>query len=150
MAEDLNHYTFTGRLVGSMEVQHTQNGWAIGNFCVAVNRSQKDKEGNWNEVASFFDCVMYGKSVDNLDLYLYKGRQVAIQGHAQQDRWEKNGQKYSRVRFVVEKLKLYGGVKDQEQKGNKNTSPSQVAVDEPAAEFYQDEYTGLDENGIPF
>ena len=114
MADDLCGFHMTGRLCASMETRHTQNGYAIGNFVLAVNRSEK-KDGQWTEVPSFFDCALYGKSVENLAQYLVKGKQVAVEGYPKQDRWQKDGQSFSRVRFIVEKLQLIGGNRNGQQ-----------------------------------
>lgn len=118
MATDTNGVTLCGRLVKIMEVIHTQSGYAIGNFTIAVNRSRKTQEGNWEDTASFIDCSLMGKSADNLAQYLIKGKQVSIMGYLNQDRWEKNGQKFSRLRVVVTNLQLIGGNREKKEEVN--------------------------------
>ncbi len=41
--------------------------------------------------------------------YLTKGKQIAIQGSLRQNRWEKDGQKQSRVVIVADSVELLGG-----------------------------------------
>lgn len=42
--------------------------------------------------------------------FLGKGKQVAIEGHLHQDRWDgKDGSKHSRVFIVADKVQLLGG-----------------------------------------
>lgn len=108
MATDNNAVILNGRLVASMETKTTPNGGYIGSFTIAVNRDKKHKD-KWESVPSFFDCDIYGSTVKNLQSYLYKGKQVSILGHLEQDRWEKNGQKFSRVKIKVDNLQLIGG-----------------------------------------
>ena len=107
MATDNNVVVINGRLVASMETKTTPNGGYIGSFTIAVNRDKKHGDA-WESVPSFFDCDIYGATVKNLQSYLYKGKQVSILGHLEQDRWEKNGQKFSRVKIKVENLQLIG------------------------------------------
>ena len=40
---------------------------------------------------------------------LTKGKQVAVDGELRQDRWEKDGQKFSRVSIVANNVQLLGG-----------------------------------------
>lgn len=109
MATDINEVVLCGRLVASMETRTTPSGYMIGSFTMAVNRSRKNKDGNWEDKASFIDCTLYGQSVKNLQPYLFKGKQVCIAGYLDQDRWEKDGQKFSRIKVAVESIQLVGG-----------------------------------------
>jgi single-strand DNA-binding protein len=49
--------------------------------------------------------------------YLTKGKQIALQGELNQERWEKEGQKRSRVTIKVDRLVLSGGKSDDRQSG---------------------------------
>jgi len=44
---------------------------------------------------------------------LSKGSQVAIKGRLQQQRWEQDGQKRSKIQIVCESLTLLGGKKQE-------------------------------------
>lgn len=46
---------------------------------------------------------------ENLKPYLTKGKMILIAGHLKQDRWEKDGQKFSRIKIEVEEVQLLGG-----------------------------------------
>lgn len=108
MANDLNSVFLVGRLVRDAEAGQFQSGSAYANMSLAVNRSHKENE-QWIDKASFFDCALYGKRVTALLPYLKKGKQIAVKGYLEQDRWEKDGQKKSTIRIVVEDLQLVGG-----------------------------------------
>ena len=114
MATDLNHVVLVGRLtrdVGSDERSfgYIGNGQARANVSIAVNRSRKGADGNWVEEANFFDVTIWGKQAENLKPYLTKGKQIAVDGYLKQDRWEKDGQKFSRVSIVANNVQLLGG-----------------------------------------
>lgn len=106
---DLNSIFLIGRLTKDIEVTYTSGGMAIGKTSLAVNRSRKGQDGNYVDDSSFFDIELFGKLAENLKDYLVKGKQVGISGYLKQDRWEKDGQKFSRVKIGVEEIQLIGG-----------------------------------------
>ena len=108
MATDLNTVALVGRLVRNVEMRYSSNGSAIASISLAVNRRQKDQQGNWIDKASFFDCTYFGKAAEAVSQYLTKGQQVSIQGYLEQQSWESNGQKRSKVVVIVNSLSLLG------------------------------------------
>ena len=124
MATDLNHVVLVGRLtrdVGSDERSfgYVANGQARANVSIAVNRSRKDAaSGNWVEEANFFEVTIWGKQAENLKPYLTKGKQIAVDGYLKQDRWQKDGQNFSRVTIVANNVQLLGGRSDGGQSSN--------------------------------
>lgn len=106
---DLNSVAEIGRLTRDIEVSYLSNGTACGKFTLAVNESKKDNSGKWSDVANFFDVTLWGKPAENLKTFLLKGKQVAVKGHLKQDRWEKDGQKFSKVYIVADAVQLCGG-----------------------------------------
>ena len=124
MATDLNHVVLVGRLtrdVGNDERSfgYVSNGQARANVSIAVNRSRKDAaSGNWVEEANFFDVTIWGKQAENFKPYLTKGKQIAVDGYLKQDRWEKDGQKFSRISIVANSVQLLGGRTDGGQSSN--------------------------------
>ena len=124
MATDLNHVVLVGRItrdVGNDERSfgYVSNGQARANVSIAVNRSRKDAaSGNWVEEANFFDVTIWGKQAENLKPYLTKGKQIAVDGYLKQDRWEKDGQKFSRISIVANSVQLLGGRTDGGQSSN--------------------------------
>lgn len=117
---DVNHVILIGRLtrdLGDDERSYgfVANGTAKANVSIAVNRSVKKGE-EWVDEVSYFDVTIWGKTAENLKPYLTKGKQIAIDGYLKQDRWEKDGQKMSRVSVVANNVQLLGG------KGENNNS----------------------------
>lgn len=105
---DLNSVSLMGRLTRDIEVSYLSNGTACGKLSLAVNESKKDSSGKWMDVANYFDVTVWGKTAENLKQFLLKGKQVALIGHLKQDRWEKDGQKFSKVYVVADSLHLCG------------------------------------------
>lgn len=105
---DLNHVILIGRLTRDAELKYTTNGQAVCKFAIAVNRRKKNGE-QWEDVANFFDIVVWGKQGESLKQYLVKGKMVGVDGELRQDSWEQDGQKRSRVEIVANNLQLLGG-----------------------------------------
>ena len=113
---DLNHVVLIGRLtrdLGSDEKNfgYVGNGMARANVSIAVNRSKKNGD-QWIDEVSYFDITIWGKTAENLKPYLTKGKQICVEGHLKQDRWEKAGQKFSKVSIIADNVQLLGGKSD--------------------------------------
>lgn len=74
----INRLTIIGNLTRDPESRVTSNGKNVCNFDVAVNRRQKDENGN--RIADFFRVAAWGAMGDNCQNYLAKGRKVAVTG----------------------------------------------------------------------
>lgn len=70
-------------------------------FTVAV-------DNEYGELSSFFDCVVFGRTADNVDKYLSKGRQVVVKGrHEQGDPYtDKSGNKRRSWSLRAERVKF--------------------------------------------
>lgn len=114
---DLNVVLLIGNLVRDAELKYTQQGLAISNFSIAVNRSKKQQDGQYVQEVSYFDISFFGKPAEALQQYLVKGTKVAVQGQLKQDRWQdrNTGANQSRVGIIAENLQLVGGRRDEQQ-----------------------------------
>ena len=139
MSKDINRVNIIGRLTRDSELSYTNTGFAITKLGIAVNRTKKEGD-QWVDRGNFFDVVLWGKRGESLNQYLLKGQQVAIEGELQQDRWEKDGNKRSRVLIECTNIQLLGGKKDG---GNNQSSQSGQSVQEA-------QNGGAFEDDIPF
>ena len=113
---DLNHVVLVGRLTRDLGADersfaYTPSGQARANVSIAVNRSRKNGD-QWIEEANFFDITIWGKTAENLKPYLTKGKQIVVEGYLKQDRWEKDGQKFSKITIQATNVQLLGGKSD--------------------------------------
>lgn len=113
---DLNHVVLIGRLTRDLGADersfgYVANGQARANVSIAVNRSRKNGD-QWVDEVNYFDVTIWGKTAENLKPYLLKGKQICVEGYLKQDRWEKDGQKQSRVSIVANNVQLLGGKSD--------------------------------------
>ena len=124
--KDTNHVVLVGRLTRDAGQKYLQSGTSVVDFSIAVNRSVK-RDDKWMDEASFFDVTIFGKSGEGVKPYLTKGQQVAVAGELKQDRWEKDGQKHSRVVIVADTVQLLGGKRESQP----STAPKEFEDDFP-------------------
>ena len=108
---DLNHVIEIGRItrdISERDFTYTTGGTARLNLSIAVNRSEK-RNGAWKDKVSYFDVTVWGKTAENIKPYLHKGKQIAVDGYLDQQRWEKDGVKYSKVVIIADNVQLLGG-----------------------------------------
>ena len=87
----INNVVITGNMVADTTLKYTQSGKAIANLTLAVSRRFNKDE------TDFFDVQLWGKIAEVAAGYLRKGSKVGIIGSLQQQRWEKDGKKFSKV-----------------------------------------------------
>jgi single-strand DNA-binding protein len=105
---DMNHVVLIGRLTRDAEYKVLSSGQAVCNFSIAVNRRKKVGD-QWEDEASYFDIVLWGKQADSLNRYLVKGKQIGVDGELRQDRWQQDGQNRSKVVISANNVQLLGG-----------------------------------------
>lgn len=119
---DINNVTLVGRLTKDADIRYTTSGTAVLNFSVAVNESRKQGD-QWVEEVNFFDVTLFGRMGESMHKYMIKGKQVAISGRLQQQRWQKDGQNYSKVAVVANYVQLFGGARDSGEASAQAASP---------------------------
>ena len=107
---DLNNVFITGNVVhdiGERDILKVGETTKL-TITIATNKSVKSN-GEWKNKASFFDVVLWGKLADNLKPYIVKGKGIGVVGTLEQDRWEKDGKKGSKIYITANNIKLLGG-----------------------------------------
>ena len=115
---DMNVVVLTGRLTADPELAQVGEN-SVANFAIAVH----DFKGG-AEYTNFFDLSAWGKLAETVSTYLTKGRWVSIRGKLRHETWEKEGQKRSRIRVLVQDLQML-------PVGPKEAAPEKVAEEVP-------------------
>lgn len=105
---DINHVVFTGRLTSDAQVKDFENS-SIFSGSIAVNRYNKKEQ---KEEADFFNFKVWSSSPKQTEFYkanLVKGSAVVLDGTLQVEKWEKDGQKQSRVVVLANSVAPMGG-----------------------------------------
>ena len=93
-----NTITVIGNLTREPELKYTASGTAVCSFSVAWNR----KDQNQADVASFFDVTCWRELAEYTAESLTKGQRVIIHGRLEQESWEKDGEKRTKIKIVAE------------------------------------------------
>ena len=145
---DMNSVNLIGRLtrdIGENDFRYTQGGTACMKLSLAVNRSRKGAEGQWADEVSYIDVTVWGKQAENIRQFLGKGKQVAVAGFLKQDRWEKDGQKQSKICVVADNVFLLGGREGGQAQQGGQFKP----VQQKQSDFWPQDNGGFQED-IPF
>lgn len=114
----INCVVISGNLTRDPELRNTASGMAVLSLGVAVNDRRKNNQtGEWEDVANFIDCTMFGNRAESVSQYLHKGTKVTIQGKLRYSSWEKDGQKRSKIEVLVDDIEFMNKNNDQQQGG---------------------------------
>src|SRR5699024_6631691 len=79
--EMINSTVLVGRLVKNPDLKYTQNGTAVAQFTLAVNRTFTNQKGE--READFINCVIWRKAAENMANIAQKGSLVGVTGRIQ-------------------------------------------------------------------
>lgn len=106
MSSGINTVAISGNLGRDPELRATQ----VLRFSVCVNERRKVGD-EWQDVPNWVDVTVFGKRAEALNRYLSKGTHVCVQGRLRQSKWEKDGQKHSRLEVIADNVTFSGGAK---------------------------------------
>jgi len=69
---NLNKVLMVGNLTKDPELRYTPSGSAVVTLRLAVNRSFKNKEGEWQKEVCFINVIAWGSLAERCNQYLEK------------------------------------------------------------------------------
>lgn len=114
-----NIVVLDGHLTKDPELKATSTGKKVCSFTVANNKRGKDAGAN------FVDCVAWEGRGETIAKYFNRGSQIVITGRLDQQNWEKDGQKRSKLVVIVDDFSFVG------KKEDKEVLPTDEEVDGP-------------------
>jgi single-strand DNA-binding protein len=154
MARSLNQVTLMGNLTRDPELRQTPNGQSVCSFSLALNRSYKGSDGEWQEATDYIDVVAWAGLGERVAQYLSKGRRCLVQGRLQSRSWEQDGQKRSKVEVLANDVTFLdgrgaeGGAPADSGPSTGNSAKPASKKDDAVIEDIGDEPINLDD--IPF
>ncbi|MCA9331370.1 single-stranded DNA-binding protein [Candidatus Saccharibacteria bacterium] len=151
MARSFNQVILMGNLTRDPELRQTPNGTSVTSFSLALNRSYKGADGNWQEATDYIDIVAWGPLGERVAQYLSKGRPCLVNGRLQSRSWDdkESGAKRSKVEVVAQDVTFLGGPGgDNGGEGGSASSKPAGKKDDVVVEDIGDEPINLDD--IPF
>lgn len=100
----MNNVTLIGRLTKAPEMAYTKNSnTAVTTFTLAVDKRRRDDGANFIRVKCF------GKTAENVDRYLDKGRQAGVTGAIDTYSYEKDGRTINGFEIIADHVEFLGG-----------------------------------------
>lgn len=122
----LNRVILMGRITQDLELKQTQNGTAVLQFTVAVERSYA-KQGEERQ-SDFISCVAWKNTAEFIAKYFGKGRMIALEGNLRTRTYEdKNGSKHYVTEVYADSVSFTGEKKDDAPATAGNSYTSQPA-----------------------
>ncbi len=154
MARSFNQVILMGNLTRDPELRSIPSGQQVCSFSLALNRSYKGADGNWQEATDYIDVVAWGPLGERVAQYLSKGRPCLVNGRLQSRSWEQDGQKRSKVEVNAQDVTFLGGPGEGGGTGGGNSTAGSSSSatgkkkDDVVIEDIGDEPINLDD--IPF
>lgn len=145
----INRVFLAGNLTRNPDLKATQSGSTILSFGIAVNERRKNNQtGEWVDVPSYFDCIMFGNRAQALSQYLTKGTKVSLEGHLRWSSWDdKNtGQKRSKIDVIVDEIEF---MSSRQQQGGYQQAPQMPATAPQAPQFAPQTQQGYQSAAAP-
>lgn len=136
----MNNVILIGRLTKDPELSYTQSQTALCKFTIAVDRQSKEEK-----TADFIRIVVWGKQAENCDRYLFKGKQVAVNGRIQTGSYKdnKSGNTVYTTDVIANNVEFLGGKQEEPKYQTDTLQDTPVSLEDLGTFSYTDE-------GMPF
>jgi single-strand DNA-binding protein len=113
---NLNKVLLMGNLTHDPEMRYASGGpreGGGGGVCklrLAVNRKWRNQAGEQQDETLYVDVAVFGRTGENCQEYLKKGRPVFVEGRLKLHEWQdrESGQKRSKIEVVAENVQFLG------------------------------------------
>ena len=107
---NFNKILLMGNLTRDPQLSYLPSQTAVVEFGLAVNRKWTSRDGEKKEETCFVDCRAFGRTAENINKYMSKGRPLFVEGRLTFDSWTaQDGSKRSKHRVTVENFQFIGG-----------------------------------------
>lgn len=128
----MNNVSLIGRLTRDPELRYTTGNdpKAVARFTLAISEGYGD-----NERTSFVPIVVWGKTAENCEKYLAKGRMAAVTGRIQTGSYEKDGRTIYTTDVIASRVEFLGG--GEKRAENEAQEPQQASALEDVPTGFQ-------------
>ncbi len=128
----VNKVFLMGYLTRDVQLTFTPNQTAVADWGMAMNRTWTGQDGSKKEEVCFVDCRAFGRTAENINKYMGKGKPIFLEGRLTFEQWTaQDGSKKSKLRVTVESFQFLPSGKDQ---GNSQPDNSEPPPQDPPAE----------------
>ena len=109
----MNNYNVIGRLVKDLEIKESENKKKYGYITVAVNRTYKNAEGNYD--TDFIDMIVWNELAERISEYCHKGDLIGVTGRIETRMREVEDHNEKVTLLVAEKVFFLSSKKTEEE-----------------------------------
>lgn len=104
----INRVCISGNLGADAELRKTRSGQGVLSFNVAVNERRKNAQTQeWEDYTNWVSVTMFGTRAEKLQVYLTKGKKVAVEGKLRWSSWEnQQGEKRSKIEVIADEVEF--------------------------------------------
>lgn len=102
----VNQVILIGNVGGTPERFEGKSGQTICNFSLATLYSYKKSDGEKVKETEWHECTAYGKTAEVILQYVHKGNQLYVEGRIKTQTWEKDGEKRSAKKIMVNEVQF--------------------------------------------
>jgi single-strand DNA-binding protein len=126
----INKVILLGRLGADPELRYTQNRTPVCTLKLATNDRRKGADGQWTEHTEWHNVVTFGKTAENCNQYLKKGRQAFIEGRIQTRKYQdQEGKDRYWTEIIAQNVQFVGGGKNDDSSYSNDDSSSGPSFD---------------------
>ena len=140
----LNRIILIGRLVADPQLRYTQNGTAVANFRIAVDRPFTNQQGE--RETDFIDIVTWRRLAEVCANNLTKGRLVGVEGRLQVREYEYEGQRRRQAEVVADNVQFL----DRPREGSGPGPAGATAGYDAAGPFDEPPLDDFNPDDVPF
>ena len=147
----VNKVILLGRLGQDPELRYTKSEMPICTLSIATNDRRKGPDGQWKDETEWHRVVTFGKTAENCNQYLQKGRQAFIEGKIRTNKWQdKEGKDRYTTEILASTVQFIGGKSD--GAGGGYSQPQKKVANAGADVKIPDvgEAISFDDDDIPF
>ncbi len=149
----INKVILVGNLGADPETKTTQSGMVVCSLRIATTERKKDASGNWADYTEWHRVTVFGKTAENAQKFLKKGRQVYVEGKLRTTKYQdKDGKERYSTDVIADDVKFLGG-----EGGAKRENQSRVedwearkAGPSKSKVGVANEGGGFDDDSVPF
>lgn len=126
----------------------------VVNISLATSEKYKDRSGNQVESTEWFNLELWGNHAEIAEKYVTKGTLLYVEGKIKTEHWEKDGQKFQRIKVRVSNLIMLGGKSIPEDQKHKTKLHGNITTNDTRAVYQTSqpiqEYQENEDDGLPF
>ena len=140
----VNKVILIGNLTRKPELRQTQSQTSVTTLSIATNDRRKNSSGEYENVAEYHDVVVFGRTAENCERFLDKGRQVYIEGKLQTRKYtDKDGNERRKTEILSNQV-VFLSTKGASGDSSYSRPSSDSGFSTPSNDF------GDDDGNIPF